>query len=257
MSRPQTAGIDIGSSSVKLVELDEHGGIARREAVAADFAPKKIAEGLLASLPQGMPVAATGYGRGLFDLPSITEIKAHGLGCRRLFPDAVGFVDIGGQDVKVVTIDHRGKAARFEMNDRCAAGTGRFLEIMAARLGYSLHEFSEAALAGTDGVTISSMCTVFAESEVVGLVNRGMHRRDIAAALHRSVAVRIAAMVKRVAPGPGRIVLSGGGAQNGALAAMLSRAIGRSLTVAPDPQMVGALGCALEAGKVHDTGAGG
>jgi (R)-2-hydroxyacyl-CoA dehydratese activating ATPase len=243
------AGIDIGSATIKLAVTGWNGAFIRREVVDAGFDPRATAETLLASLPEHAPLVATGYGRDLVDAHSITELKAHALGARFLFPDCSCLIDIGGQDVKVVCLDKKGKVAKFEMNDRCAAGTGKFLEIMAHRLGLTLDKFAEAALAGSDTVTISSMCTVFAESEVVGLVNRGQNRQDIAAALHRAVVVRVASMFKRLEPGTGRIVLSGGGGRNHALAALLEQAIGKKLTVAPDPQIVGALGCAIEARK--------
>jgi predicted CoA-substrate-specific enzyme activase len=243
------AGIDVGSATVKFVAADESGAIISREVVDAGFDPRTTAGAMLASVPENTPVVATGYGRDLVDAPSITELKAHALGARFLFPDCCCLIDMGGQDVKVVRVDDKGKVAKFEMNDRCAAGTGKFLEIMAGRLGYTIDEFAQAALAGSDTVTISSMCTVFAESEVVGLVNRGRDRQDIAAALHRAVVSRVASMYKRLDPGQGRIVLSGGGGRNRTLAVMLEQAIGRSITVAPDPQIVGALGCAIEAGR--------
>jgi predicted CoA-substrate-specific enzyme activase len=215
--------------------------------VDAGFDPRATAEALLASLPVNTRLVATGYGRDLVDAVSITELKAHALGARFLFPDCPCLIDIGGQDVKVMCLDKKGKVAKFEMNDRCAAGTGKFLEIMAGRLGFTIDEFATAALAGGDTVTISSMCTVFAESEVVGLVNRGQNRQDIAAALHRAVVIRVSSMFKRLEPGPGRIALSGGGGLNCALAAMLGKSLGKEISVAPDPQIVGALGCALEA----------
>ena len=249
MTQGIAAGIDIGSVTVKLVEADGNGAVVRREVVDAGFDPRATAETLLASLPENARLMATGYGRELVEAPSITELKAHAMGARFLFPDCSCLIDIGGQDVKIVCLDKKGKVAKFEMNDRCAAGTGKFLEIMAGRLGFTMDEFAEAALAGGDAVTISSMCTVFAESEVVGLVNRGRDRQDIAAALHRAVVVRVASMYKRLEPGSGRIVLSGGGGRNRALAVMLEQAIGKKLTVAPDPQIVGALGCAIEASK--------
>jgi predicted CoA-substrate-specific enzyme activase len=243
------AGIDIGSATIKLAVTDGKGVLVRREVVDAGFDPRATAENLLSSLPKNAPMVATGYGRDLVDAPSITELKAHALGARFLFPDCSCLIDIGGQDVKVVCLDDKGKVAKFEMNDRCAAGTGKFLEIMAGRLGFTMEEFSSAALAGNNPVTISSMCTVFAESEVVGLINRGRARQDIAAALHRAVVVRVTSMYKRLEPGPGRIVLCGGGGRNRALAVFLEKAIENKLTIAADPQIVGALGCALEAGK--------
>ena len=244
-----TAGIDVGSSTVKLVVLD--GDAIQHQSVAdATAEPAKAALGLLERVPS-CSIVATGYGRDLLELkrsvPTISEIKAHAMGARFMFPACTAVVDIGGQDLKVTGLDGAGKVARFELNDRCAAGTGKFLEIMAHRLGYSLEDFAAAALAGSETITISAMCTVFAESEVVGLLNRGHGRGDIARALHHSVVKRIAAMFKRTEPRTEAVVATGGGALNNALVTLLAEALAIHIQAAPDPQIVGALGCALHA----------
>lgn len=245
-----TAGIDIGSSSIKLVVL-ENLSIVKREVVPATFRPLDTARNLIALVPEGSPVFATGFGRDLlntgFGMPTITEIKAHAFGARFLFPDCKTIIDIGGQDLKIINLDTKGKLARFEMNDRCAAGTGKFLEVMAQRLGYTLSDFGKAAEVGKDSVTISAMCTVFAESEVVGLINRGFRREDISRALHRSVVKRITAMYKRLDSENSFTVVTGGGARNSGLVALLGETLCTIIHSSDDSQLAGALGCALSA----------
>jgi predicted CoA-substrate-specific enzyme activase len=245
------AGVDLGSTTVKVVRVGD-GRILHRAQAAAGPEPGAAARALLAALPAGVPVLATGYGRDLMELdglPSITEIRAHALGARFLDPDCTAVVDVGGQDVKVIQLDPAGRVRKFEMNDRCAAGTGRFLEVMAARLGYTLEAFSEAAAAGREGPQVSAMCTVFAESEVVGLLHRGHRREDVALAVHASVARRIAAMFARAGCGPGdRVLFTGGGSRNAHLAALLGERLGVPVRTHPDGPLAGALGCALAAG---------
>jgi len=136
------------------------------------------------------------------------------------------------------------------MNDRCAAGAGRFLEMMARALGYEISEFGAGALEGREGVRLNSMCAVFAESEVVSLMTRGERREDIARAVHQAIARRSGAMLARVSAEP-PVVFAGGAARNPCLARMLEEALGRPLLVPDDPQMVGALGAALLAGGLQ------
>jgi predicted CoA-substrate-specific enzyme activase len=205
------------------------------------------------------PVAATGYGRDLLDatgsVPTITEIKAHALGARFFHGSCSAVIDIGGQDIKVISLDEAGRVNRFEMNDRCAAGSGRFLEIMAERLGFSLGEFGDAALKGKKEVTISSMCTVFAESEVVGLLNSNVPRQDIAAALHKSIVKRIHSMVNRANPDSSCIVATGGGAKNRALISFLQTSLGADVVSSPECQAAGAIGCAVYAARLNEINA--
>ena len=249
MDQRLTAGIDIGSCTVKVVVLDGQ-SVVRETVVDATARPAETALRLLAGTPP-CPTVATGYGRDLLEvhrnIPTITEIKAHALGARFHCPECATVIDVGGQDLKVICLDAAGKVARFEMNDRCAAGTGKFLEIMAQRLGYPLAEFGDAALTGADALTISAMCTVFAESEVVGLINRGVDRRDIARALHQSVVKRVSAMFKRTDPLAGQVVVTGGGALNAGLIGLLQESLGVPIQAAPAPQTAGALGCAIHA----------
>jgi predicted CoA-substrate-specific enzyme activase len=245
------AGIDLGSTTVKVVRVQDGRVLHRTQAVAGPR-PGETARALLAALPAGVPVLATGYGRDLLELdglPSMTEIRAHALGARFLDPDCTVVVDVGGQDVKVIQLDPAGRVRKFEMNDRCAAGTGRFLEVMATRLGYALGAFPAAAAAGREGLQVSAMCTVFAESEVVGLLHRGHRREDVARAVHASVAKRVAGMFIRAGCGPGdRVLFTGGGSRNAHLVAVLGDLLGVPVRTHPDAPLAGALGCALAAG---------
>jgi predicted CoA-substrate-specific enzyme activase len=193
-------------------------------------------------------LVVTGYGRAMaeieFDARSVTEIKAFACGAQALFPGCRTVVDIGGQDTKVIALNGSGRVARFEMNDRCAAGAGRFLEIMGKALEYDLDEFGPAALKGTNRLQLSSMCTVFAESEVIGLMTRGLAREDIAKAVHQAIIQRTLGMLKRVgAKSP--VMFAGGAASNPCLAALLQEALGEPVHVPGQPQLVGALGAAL------------
>lgn len=247
----QFTGIDIGSRTIKLVVVDEKGEIVLSLQTDTSFDPifeaKKLLNGVHCD-----GIIATGYGRNLFeiafDAPTVTEIKAHAIGARALFPDARTVLDIGGQDSKAIALFEDGRVRKFEMNDRCAAGTGKFLEIMARTLGFTIEDFGREALLAETDLNISSMCTVFAESEVTSLIAKGENRREIARGLHASVIRRAAGMIQRVANG-GDIVFTGGVAKNTCMQKMLSEKLGRNVLVAADPQQVGALGAALLVAK--------
>jgi (R)-2-hydroxyacyl-CoA dehydratese activating ATPase len=244
------AGLDIGSRTIALVERD---GRSTLRAVVVDTGsdPLGNSRALLAGRTYDRLVS-TGYGRHLAAERAladevISEIKAYGLGAAHLFPDAATVLDIGGQDSKVIQLAPGGRVVRFEMNDRCAAGTGRFLENMARTLGLSVEEFGPHALAAAnEAVRISSMCTVFAESEVVSLIARGEDSRRVALGLHQSIVDRIAGMIRRVGVRQ-RMVFAGGVAQNPCLQSLFSQALEVALTVPESPQTVGALGAALHA----------
>jgi len=175
---------------------------------------------------------------------TVTEIKAHARGALAFFPGTRTVLDIGGQDSKVIAIGDNGRVHRFEMNDRCAAGTGKFMEVMARTLGYAIEEFGDEALHADSDIAISSMCTVFAESEVTSLIAKGRERREIALGLHSSVVRRVAAMVGRVATA-GDIVFTGGVAKNPCMRALLAQLLGRRILLPAEPQLAGALGAAL------------
>lgn len=245
------AGIDIGSRTIELVVVNQKGIVESCQADSG-FDPMMRAEKLLRGVRYDR-IITTGYGRHLFalsfDAPTVTEIKAYTVGVRALFPQTRTILDIGGQDSKAIAVTDAGGIKKFEMNDRCAAGTGKFLEIMAHALGYSLDQFGMEAQKATKDIRINSMCTVFAESEVVSLIARGENTREIALGLHRSVVGRAVGMLKRVsAIKP--IVFAGGVAQNPCIRRLLEEALNSNILVPEDPQMVGALGAALLAGEM-------
>ena len=191
------AGLDIGSRTIALVEMD-NGSMVRGEVVETTFDPLEQCRLLLEHRDFDILVA-TGYGRHLaqanFADRTITEIKAFALGCYSFFPECCTILDIGGQDTKAISLGPGGKVADFQMNDRCAAGTGKFLEVMAAAMGLSLEEMGRIALETEAEVKISSMCTVFAESEVTGLIARGTPRPEIARGLHEAICDRAASLL--------------------------------------------------------------
>lgn len=245
------AGIDIGSRSIEAVVVDESGKILSGLQADTGFDPMSEAKNLINGLDYDR-IMATGYGRNLFeisfDAPTVTEIKAHARGARASFPDARTVLDIGGQDSKAIALFENGKVRKFEMNDRCAAGTGKFLEIMAKTLGFDIEDFGREALTAKTDITISSMCTVFAESEVTSLIAKGESRREIARGLHTSVIRRAAGMINRVSS-EGDIVFTGGVAKNPCMSEFLAEKLGRKIMVPADPQMTGALGAALLAAE--------
>jgi predicted CoA-substrate-specific enzyme activase len=241
------AGIDIGSRTIELVVVDEAGEIL--ESLEADTGFDPMAEaGRLINGAKYERILATGYGRNLFeisfDAQTVTEIKAHARGARYLFPNTLVVLDIGGQDSKAISLFENGRVKKFEMNDRCAAGTGKFLEIMARTLGYEMDAFSREALAAERGLNISSMCTVFAESEVTSLIAKGKKRKEIARGLHRSVVLRAAGMINRVSS-DGDIVFTGGVAKNPCMSTLLEEKLNRKVLIPSEPHMAGALGAAL------------
>lgn len=243
------AGIDIGSRSIELIVMDGANIIETRQ-TDSGFEPLAGAVDLLDGVAYDR-IMATGYGRHLFEIsfeaPTVTEIKAYAVGARALFPEVRTVLDIGGQDSKAISLNETGKIVKFEMNDRCAAGTGKFLEIMAQSLGYDLDQFGAQALEADKAVQISSMCTVFAESEVTSMVSKGENREDIALGLHRSVVRRAVSMLKRVSVRE-PILFAGGVAKNPCMRRLMEEALKTRLLVPESPQMVGALGAAILAG---------
>ncbi|HOP47014.1 MAG TPA: acyl-CoA dehydratase activase [Desulfobacteraceae bacterium] len=246
------AGIDIGSRTIELVIVNETGDIVFSTQSDTGFDPMAEARKMINGVSYDR-IMATGYGRNLFemsfDAPTVTEIKAHARGARAFFPAALTVLDIGGQDSKAIALTANGKVKKFEMNDRCAAGTGKFLEIMAKTLGFSIEGFGLEALPAQRELNISSMCTVFAESEVTSLIAKGQNRREIARGLHASVIRRAAGMISRVSA-EGDIVFTGGVANNPCMRLLLEEKLGRKVLCPNDPQMVGALGAALLAGEI-------
>ncbi len=248
------AGIDIGSRTIELVVLDRSGQILESHQADTGFDPIAEAKKMVDNANFDR-IMATGYGRNLFeicfDAPTVTEIKAHARGARAAFADSRAVLDIGGQDSKAISLFENGKVKKFEMNDRCAAGTGKFLEIMARTLGYGIEEFGREALLAENDLNISSMCTVFAESEVTSLIAKGHNRREIARGLHDSVIRRAAGMINRVSS-QGDIVFTGGVARNPCMVSFLSEKLGRRVLIPENPQCIGALGAAHLAAELED-----
>lgn len=242
-------GIDLGSRTIKIASLVD-GMLHDFRIEESSFEPHRQAMEILDNYTPER-IIATGYGRHLahkhFAQDVITEIKAHALGARHLFPECMTILDVGGQDCKVIALNNAGRVANFQMNDKCAAGTGRFLEIMAASLGYTISEFGEAAMSSDEDVFINSMCTVFAESEVISLKNSGVRPNAIARAVHQSVASRLAGMINRTGL-PETLVFSGGVANNPCIVALLEEKLQIPVCVPDAPDIVGALGAAIHAG---------
>lgn len=240
------AGIDVGSRTVKLAVLED-GRLLSSRTSATSHNPLGIARDLLEGVEYDRAMA-TGYGRhlikGHLDCPVVTEITAFVRGSRFFSTECRAILDIGGQDTKAISLDENGSLKKFEMNDRCAAGTGRFLEVMATALGFTLEEFAAAALAAKEPEKINSMCTVFAESEVVSLINQGAARNDVALGIHKAIASRSAGLLRRVAT-DGKIFFAGGVALNPCMRVLLEKETHRPVIVPPDPQIVGAVGAAL------------
>lgn len=247
-------GIDLGSRTIKVV-VRRGGDTVFHKVVESSFQPHQQASGFLED-HSPVRAVATGYGRHLIQkhssLDVITEIKAHAMGIRHYFPNCRTVLDVGGQDSKVILLNDAGKVQSFQMNDKCAAGTGRFMEMMAVSLGYDIEKFSEEAAKVTEVSPINSMCAVFAESEVVSLKNSGMPPECIARAVHLAVANRLATMVHKVGVGD-HLAFSGGVANNKLIVAMLEQALGVPVLVPEHPSIIGALGAAIHAESVAET----
>lgn len=242
------AGLDVGSRTIALVMFS---GVVLDSAIVDTGAdPLERCQKLLADRTY-QRLVVTGYGRHLvaprLGGEVVSEISAYANGAANLYPDCGTVIDIGGQDSKVISLTDRGRVQKFEMNDRCAAGTGRFLEVMAGTLEVSIDRLGKLALSAAKKVSINSLCTVFAESEVVSLIAQGETRSAIALALHEAIATRIVSMVKRVGFRD-RVVFAGGVARNRCLQKLLEDKLGVEITVPGEPQTVGALGAALLAG---------
>ncbi len=244
------AGLDVGSRTIKLVTFD----VGMRDSLVFDTGanPLQRCRELLADQAYQCLVV-TGYSRHLVASTLggevVSEIKAHALGARYLYPDCRTVIDIGGQDSKAILLSETGEVQKFEMNDRCAAGTGRFLELMANTLEVDIGGLGDLALGAAKVIRINSLCTVFAESEVVSLIAQGEECSAVALALHEAVATRISGMVRRVGI-KDRAVFVGGAALNKCLGQLLVDKLNVHLNVPSDPQIVGALGAALLAREV-------
>ena len=252
MEKQYYVGIDIGSTASKIAVLWE-GALVDTFVLPTGWNGRETARQiyellLLKGFAENMRCVATGYGRISVEYADkvITEITCHGKGGFALFGQNGTVVDIGGQDTKVIRIQD-GQVTDFLMNDKCAAGTGKFIEVMANRLGTDLNEFYALAETGTP-VSISSMCTVFAESEVIGHIGAGRPREDIAAGVIDSVASRVSNLVTRFGI-QGDLYLTGGLCDSPYFLQVLSRKTGRTVTTHPMARYAGALGAALAAAK--------
>jgi len=249
------AGCDIGSTTGKAVVLNEH-EILSFSIIASTTRPERTAEMAmeealdkagLSSLEQVAYIVGTGYGRLKvpFARENISEITCHARGAHWLCPTVRTVVDIGGQDCKVISLNDQGRVLDFIMNDRCAAGTGRFFEAMARVLHCGLEGISAPENQGDQPATITSQCSVFAESEVVTLINEGTELPRIIAGINRSVAARLTSMVRRVGLVED-LALTGGCSKNHGLTQALSTKLGVTVRHFPtDPQIAGAVGAAL------------
>ena len=246
------AGIDIGSTMTKVVILAQ--GI-----VASVFGPtgpehRKLANMVMEealgraglALESITYIISTGYGR--INVPfadkQITEISCHARGVGSLFPLARTVIDIGGQDSKAINIDANGRPTNFIMNDKCAAGSGRFIEVIADSLGVKLEDMGEISLRGKNPAKISNICTIWAQQEVAARLAEGVPVPDLVSGIHEALADRVARMVKRLKVEK-EVVLTGGGAKNKGLLKALSEQLGCEILVPPEPLITGALGAAL------------
>ncbi len=254
-----TLGLDLGSRAVKAVLLDsscfEIRAVAVRDATTdkahdADTLLRTVLDAAGASRGDIARIVATGYGRiqaGFAD-ETLTEISCHAAGVTAGHPEVRTIIEIGGQDSKAILLTADGRVRDFAMNDRCAAGSGRFLEVAARILGTDLEGLAEAARRADAESEISSMCVVFAESEMIGMLARGFRPEEVAAGIHRSIARRIAGLVERIGACP-PIAFTGGVAMNKAMAAALGQELKERLIIPADPRITGALGAAMIAAK--------
>jgi predicted CoA-substrate-specific enzyme activase len=257
------AGVDVGSTLTKVVVLDGEVRTALTGPTEADHV--RGAAHLLAQALQRAGcspghlgyLVATGYGRRRLPFADreVTEITCHARGVRALFPGARTVIDIGGQDVKGIKLSPGGQVANFVMNDKCAAGTGRFLEAMAGTLGLTLEELATRGLRAAASQAISSVCTVFAQQEVVRRLAEGASLSDVLAGLHEALASRICRLVRRLGLEPD-VVVTGGGAKNPTLVQALGRQLGVPVRIPPDPLVTGALGAAVLAREACDRAGG-
>lgn len=246
-------GIDIGSSSSKAVIIDENYNLIAEKVInlgTGTDAQKEVVEAVLdyAGISKGdiYYTIVTGYGRMMFEGADkqITEITCHGKGVHALFPNARTIIDIGGQDAKCIKLDENGNVVNFVMNEKCAAGTGRFLEVMARVLGCKINELSNIARESTKLINISNVCTVFAESEVISQLSSGAARSDVANGAHVSIARRVCGMANRIGIS-GDIVMTGGVALNESMREALEKESGHKIYVPDNPQSAGAFGAAV------------
>jgi predicted CoA-substrate-specific enzyme activase len=247
------AGVDIGSTMTKVVITDTtdkilsaiKGPTGPEHRQLANEVMKRALEQANLQLDDISYIVATGYGR--LNVPfadaQITELSCHARGVSNIFPNVRTAIDIGGQDAKCLKIKD-GKLIDFVMNDKCAAGTGRFLEITAATLGIRLEDMGDVSLKSTKKIELSNVCTIFAQQEVVALLSRGEKVEDVIAGLHLALASRVATLARRLKIEPD-VVLTGGVAKNTGMVKAMKESLGRELLVPEEPLLTGALGAAI------------
>ena len=248
------AGIDSGSTTTKAVVLDRQNKIIASSLLPTGADSREASRRALSKVLDEIGVArsdlafvvATGYGREIAGEArgTVTEITCHARGVHALLNPVRTIIDIGGQDSKAIRINGQGRVQDFAMNDKCAAGTGRFLEVMSRSLGVPLHAMGERAGRSTKDVRVSSMCTVFAESEVVSLVAKGEKVEDILNGIHQAIADRVASLALRVGLEK-PVAVTGGVARNGGVVRALEARLETNVTVPDHPQLTGALGAAM------------
>ena len=248
-----TLGIDIGSASSKAIILRDGAEITASAVIQAGTGtsgPSRVMDELFKNIdlrPQDMDfTVATGYGRFSVENADkqISEITCHAKGIYYLIPEARTIIDIGGQDAKAIQLDEKGNIQKFFMNDKCAAGTGRFLDVMARVLEIPLKEMGEAHFKADKWASVSSTCTVFAESEVISQLSKGVSKENIVAGVHQSIASKACSLVYRVGV-KDKVVMCGGVAQDKGVVDAIEKELQQAITVAPNPQITGALGAAL------------
>jgi (R)-2-hydroxyacyl-CoA dehydratese activating ATPase len=249
------AGVDIGSITTEALLFDKDKGIVGYTILQTGADSKKTAELALEkvlaypgkSASDVSYVVSTGCGRkrASFAQQAVTEITCIAKGVSYLFPEARTIIDIGGQDTKVIRVDEKGRVTEFEMNDKCAAGTGRFIEVMAKALNVELEKVGDISLRYKKELTISSICTVFAESEVISLVSEGEGLEDILYGIHKAIADRTLGLISRVGGVHPEVVMTGGVAKNIGVVKALEKVLNMPIAIHTEPQIVGALGAAM------------
>jgi len=251
-------GVDIGSLSCDAVLIDDQKnmvsssviptGVRNIESIARVKKNVLDAAGIMEKDIQS--IISTGYGRIRVKERdgAVTEITCHAKGIKHVIPETRILIDIGGQDSKAMCLDSNGKVVDFAMNDKCAAGTGRFLEAMARALEVNINELGDLDKGAKTNLVLSSMCTVFAESEVVSLIASGTEQKEIAKGLNRAIAARTNSLVKRVAKNTGNLTvsMSGGVARNRGVVKAIAESMNLETIQTPEtPDIIGALGAAL------------
>lgn len=246
-------GVDIGSTATKCAIVDGAGNFVASTVVATGARAIAAKEAALAEALRQIDArpeqvayqVATGYGRKRAEADGeVTEISCHARGASYLYPGTRTIVDIGGQDTKAIRVAANGKVETFAMNDKCAAGTGRFLEVMARALEVDLEDLGPLSMRSQKPQTISSFCTVFGESEVVSHLASGVEVENIALGLHEAIAGRVVGLMRRVGI-ESEVTMSGGVSRNIGMRQAIEKLIGCTMNISPQSQLMGALGAAL------------